>query len=102
MTIIFVRKIELQAGKDSQGLEMAKKLASHIKETQGLDVQLVRQLGGNPRMIAWTSRYDNLAAFETTMKKMQADDIFQAMSQEAAGIYKEGTVEDQLLKIIDQ
>jgi hypothetical protein len=32
MTLIFVRKIELQAGKDSQGLEMAKKLASHIKE----------------------------------------------------------------------
>ncbi|MFQ3197127.1 MAG: hypothetical protein ACI8R9_001883 [Paraglaciecola sp.] len=102
MTIIFVRKVELQAGKDYEGLGMAKKFASHIKETQGLDVQLVRQLGGNPRMIAWTSRHENLAAFEATMKKMEADDVYQAMSQEAAGIYKEGTVEDQLLKIIDQ
>jgi hypothetical protein len=100
MTIIFVRKVELQAGKDSEGLKMAMKFVSHIKESQGLNVQLVRQLGGNPRMIAWTSRYDNLAIFETTMKKMEADEIYQAMSQEAAGIYKESTIEDQILQTI--
>jgi hypothetical protein len=102
MTIIFVRKIELQAGKDYEGLEMAKNLASHIKETQGLDVQLVRQLGGKPRMIAWTSRHENLADFETTMEKMEADKVYQAMFHEAAVIFKDGTIEDQLLKIIDQ
>jgi hypothetical protein len=36
------------------------------------------------------------------MEKMEADKVYQAMSHEAAGIFKDGTIEDQLLKIIDQ
>jgi hypothetical protein len=101
MTIIFVRKVELQAGKENIGLEMAQKFVTHIEETQEINVQLIRQIGGNPRMIAWTSRYENLAAYEATMEKIEADDVYQAMSQEVASIYKDGTLEDQLLQTID-
>jgi hypothetical protein len=101
MTIIFVRKVELQAGKENIGLEMAQKFVTHIEETQEINVQLIRQIGGNPRMIAWTSRYANLAAYEVTMEKIEADDVYQAMSQEVASIYKDGTLEDQLLQTIE-
>jgi hypothetical protein len=101
MTIIFVRKVELQAGKENIGLEMAQKFVTHIEETQEINVQLIRQIGGNPRMIAWTSRYANLAAYEATMEKIEADDVYQAMSQEVASIYKDGTLEDQLLQTIE-
>ncbi|MFT5690898.1 MAG: hypothetical protein ACI92E_000221 [Oceanicoccus sp.] len=101
MTIIFVRSVELQAGKDHAGLEMAQKFASHIKENQGLDVQLIRQIGGNPRTIAWTSRHENLAAFEATMQKIETDNVYQAMSQESAGIFKDGTLADQIYQTIE-
>ncbi len=101
MTIIFVRSVELQAGKDQAGLEMAQKFVSHLKEAQGLDVQLVRQIGGNPRTIAWTSRHDSLAAYESNMEKIESDDVYQAMSQEAGGIYKDGTLADQIYQTID-
>lgn len=101
MSIIFVRRVELQAGKDQAGLEMAQKFVSHIKEIQGLDVLLVRQIGGNPRSIAWTSRHESLAAYETNMQNIEANDVYQAMLQEAAEIYKDGTLEDQLLQIIE-
>jgi hypothetical protein len=40
MTIIFIHNVELQAGKDQAGLEMAQKIVSHIKETRDLDAQL--------------------------------------------------------------
>jgi len=101
MAIIFVRSVELQAGKDQSGLDMAQKFVSHIKEAQGLEIQLLRQIGGNPRSIAWTSRHENLAAYESNMEKIETDDVYQAMTQEAAGIYKDGTLADQLYQTID-
>jgi hypothetical protein len=101
MTIIFVRRVELQAGKDQEGLDMAQKFVSHIKKTHGLEIQLVRQIGGNPRTIAWTSRHDSLAAFETNMHEIETNEVYQAMSQEAGGMYKDGTLADQLYATID-
>ncbi len=101
MTIIFVRKAEIQSGKDLAGLEMAKKFASHIEETHGTEVQLLRQIGGNPRLIAWTSRHENLGEFEANMGKIETDAAYQKMVQEASNIFKDGSLEDQLLQIIE-
>ena len=80
---------------------MAQKFVSHIKEAQGLEIQLIRQVGGNPRTIAWTSRHDSLAAFEANMQAIETNEVYQAMSQEAGGIFKDGTLADQLYATID-
>jgi hypothetical protein len=42
-----------------------------------------------------------LAAFETNMREIETNEVYQAMSQEAAGIYKDGTLADQLYETID-
>ncbi len=70
---VWVRTASVAQGKFA-AYTWAKEIAACVKDCTGVDVEVLRPVGGgNPYRIGWSMRVADLAAIETANKRLAAD-----------------------------
>jgi hypothetical protein len=94
--IVFVRTANFARGKTAEAIAFAQKIAEHIKDKHGVELQILLPVGGNPLRVAWTSRHDSLADVEQLLGKLMADQDYMNMVREGGENFIEGSINDQM------
>jgi hypothetical protein len=71
--IAFNRVACIAPGKTSSAIAFAHEITAYMKESYGVDLEVLLPIGGNPQRIAWSARYKDLAALEAVNTKILGD-----------------------------
>jgi hypothetical protein len=96
MTIVFIRTATIGPGKTTQATEFAGKIASFIKDKHGLQLRVLRPIGGNPNRIAWVARHESLAALEEFHTKLFGDKAYWEIAERAGDLFLAGSLHDAI------
>ena len=94
--IFFVRTISIAPGKNAEAMAFAHKVTKYIKDAFKRDVKISMPIGGNPNRIAFSSRYADLAEFESAASQMMADADYQKLVAGNAANVIPGSVHDEV------
>lgn len=94
--ITFVRTAGIAPGKTGAALTFAKEIAAYMKGSYGVELEVLRPIGGNPQRVAWATRYPNLAALETVNNKLVTDARYWEMVNAATGNFIAGSLTDAI------
>ena len=98
--IAFVRVASVKPGKQGAAVTFAKEISAFLKASYHLDMEILRPVGGNPQRIAWSARYADMAAMETTTTKMLADPKYWELVNGAAECFIGGATHDAIWQTI--
>jgi hypothetical protein len=72
--ITWVRTAGIQEGKMNEAFTWAVKVAAYLnKKFKGMDVQVMRNVGGPLYQVHWVCNYESLGAFEKRWKEVESD-----------------------------
>jgi hypothetical protein len=94
--IAFVRTAHIKPGKTGDAMKFAHAMGSFLKGSYGVEVELLRPIGGNPQRLAWSSRYADLAAMEAFNNKLLADAKYWELVNAAAECFIAGSTRDNI------
>ena len=94
--IAFVRTSSVATGKVGNAMAFAKEISAYIKSHFGVEVTVLTPIGGNPWRVAWSSRYQDLAALQAMMHKMTADQGFWELANKNADCFLAGATHDAI------
>ncbi len=83
-----------------EALAFAHQVAKHIKEKHGTTLELLMPVGGNPNRIAWLSRYESLAQWESLAAKLLADGDYMALLARNGAHFLPGSAHDEIWRAI--
>lgn len=98
--IAFVRVASVKPGKTGAALAFAKEISGFLKSAHKLDVEVLMPIGGEVQRVAWSSRYTDLAALETTMNNMTADTKYWEMVNAASDCFIPGSFHDAIWRTV--
>ncbi len=69
---------------------------------EGVEVQVLRNIGGQVFQVHWVSRYASLASYEQHWKGLEADEGYQAQitKARAAGLFIGSSIVDRLYEVL--
>jgi len=94
--IFFVLTISIAPGKNADAIAFAHKATQYTKDKFKRDTQISIPIGGNPNRIAFSSRYADLAEFESVATQMMADGDYQKLVAGNAANIIPGTTHDEV------
>jgi hypothetical protein len=94
--ISFVRVAGVAPGRTSAAIGFAQEMAAYMKNTYGVELEVLRPIGGNPQRIAWSARHKDLAAVEAVTAKTLADKQYWAMVGKASENFVAGSMRDTI------
>jgi hypothetical protein len=94
--IAFVRTACIAPGKNAAAMTFARAIAAHLKTTQGIELEVLRPIGGNPSRIAWSARYKDLATFETVTAKLAGDNAYWELVGKNSDCFLAGSFNDAI------
>lgn len=98
--ISFVRVAGVAPGKTAAALGFAHEVAGYMKATYGVEMEVLRPIGGNPQRVAWSVRYPDLAALETVSTKLLSDKEYWSMVGKASDNFVAGSMHDTLWQTV--
>ncbi len=98
--IYAVRSADVKHGKLEETFEWAVRVAAHVNEKQGTNLQVLRNVGGAGQRVHWVATYDSLAAYEEIGAKIVADEGYQALVAELRDKELLGDWEDNLFATV--
>jgi hypothetical protein len=98
--IFFVRTISIAPGKNPDAMAFAHKITKYIKDTFKRDIHISMPIGGNPNRIAFSSRYADLAEFESATTQMMADADYQKLVMGNAANVIPGSTHDEVWRTL--
>lgn len=97
--ITFVRTANIHDGKAQEAMAWAIKAAGYISENLGVNLQVMRNIGGMVSQVHWVANYESLSDFEAAMAKIEADAGYQqllAEGRDAGGLFAASSIVDNL------
>jgi hypothetical protein len=98
--ITFVRTARIALGKTPSALAHAAEVATHLKAAHGVDVEVLRPIGGNPARVAWAVRLPSLAALEDHLQRLAVDKAYGELVRLGAENWLPGSVHDDLWQTV--
>lgn len=100
--ITAVRTATMTDGNAMAGFAWAVKVGGHITQNVGINVQVLRNIGGPVNQVHWVSNYESLADYEAGLKKIYEDAGFQQLFAEAAEqkLFVSSSIVDSLYETI--
>jgi len=98
--ISFVRTAGVAPGKTSSAIAFAHEIATYMKTTYGVELQVLRPIGGNPQRIAWSARYKDLAALEHVNQKILTDKHYWEIVGKASDNFIAGSMRDSIWQTV--
>lgn len=78
----------------------AKEIAAYVKGSHGVELEVLRPIGGNPQRVAWSARYPDLATMETFTNKLLADAKYWELVNSGAECFIAGTAHDGIWQTV--
>ncbi len=94
--IFFVRTVSIAPGKNADAIAFAHKVTQYVKDKFKRDIHISMPIGGNPNRIAFSSRYADLAEFESASTQLMADSDWQKLVAGNAANIIPGSVHDEI------
>jgi hypothetical protein len=94
--INFVRVAGIAPGKTAAAIGFAHEIAAYMKSAYGVELEVMRPIGGNPQRIAWSARYADMAALEAVNNKTLADKRYWEMVGKASDNFVGGSMRDTM------
>jgi len=98
--ISFVRTANVAPGKTASAIGFAHEIAAYMKDAYGVELEVLRPVGGNPQRIAWSARYKDLAAMEAVSQKSLADKRYWEIVAKATDIFIGGSMRDSIWQTV--
>jgi hypothetical protein len=98
--INFVRVAGVAPGKTASAIGFAHEIAAYMKSAYGVELEVLRPVGGNPQRIAWSARYKDLAALEAVNTKTLADKQYWALVNKASDNFVAGSLRDTIWQAV--
>ncbi len=92
---VWVRTASVAQGKFA-AYTWAKEAAAFVKESAGVDVEVLKPISGNPYRISWSFRAADLAAIETANKRLAADPRYMELLAKGAENFIPGSAFDAI------
>lgn len=97
--IRFVRTVHIQPGRLRPVMRGLLAIAQHVKATHGIDVQVAMPIGGNPNRISTMTKLRDMAAVETTLATLMADEVYTRLVEEIAPHLTSDGTHDEVWKV---
>ena len=96
--ITAVRTANIHDGKANEAVAWAIKTATYVSENLGVNLQVMRNVGGPVFQLHWVSNYESLAAYEAAMARIEADEGYQGLLAEGRnqGLFIASSIIDNL------
>ncbi len=94
--IHFVRTAGIAPGKTATALGFAREVSAHMKASYGVEIEVLRPIGGNPQRVAWTARYKDLAAMESVNLRLLDDKAYWTLVNQASDNFIAGSIHDAI------
>jgi hypothetical protein len=98
--IAFYRSAAIAPGRLASTMTFAREVVAHITATTGAEVSVALPIGGNPNRIAWSTRHDSLADFDTMMLTLMADPGYVELLAKNSDNFIPGSVHDEIWRVI--
>jgi hypothetical protein len=98
--IAFVRTAGVAPGKTGAAIAFAHEIAAYMKSAYGVELEVLRPIGGNPQRIAWSTRYKDLAAMEEVSTKSLADKQYWAIVNKGSDNFVPGSMHDAIWQTV--
>lgn len=98
--IAFVRTAGVLPGKTRAAIGFAHEVAAYMKSAYGVDLEVLRPIGGNPQRIAWSARYKDLAALEAVNAKSLDDKGYWAIVNKGSDHFVAGSMHDTIWQTV--
>ena len=95
----FNRTLMTGVGQAAVARDFAARITNHVNETLGMTMEWGVQVFDEGRIV-WTAEYPTLAAYEQDLEKLTADATYWKLSQEAKGMFVDGSLKDTLVGIM--
>jgi hypothetical protein len=90
----------IAAGKTTNAIAFAHQIAAYMKEAYGLELEVLLPIGGNPQRIAWSTRYNDLAAFDAVSSKLLTDKHYWEIVGKGTENFIAGSMRDSIWRVI--
>jgi len=98
--IVITRTASIAPGKTRDAIAFGHQVAQYIKEKHGTTLEVLMPIGGNPARIAWHTRYESLAQWETLTAKLLADKAYMELVSQHAETFLPASVHDHIWRTI--
>jgi hypothetical protein len=98
--IAFVRTAGIAPGKTASAIAFAHEIAAYMKSNYGVELEVMLPVGGNPARIAWSARYENLAALETVNAKSLTDKRYWEIVGKNIDLFMPGSLNDAIWRSV--
>ena len=98
--IAITRTASIAPGKTRDAVAFGHQVAKYIKEKHGTTLEVLMPIGGNPARIAWHTRYESLAQWETLTTKLLADKAYMEIASKHTETFLPGSVCDHIWRTI--
>jgi hypothetical protein len=98
--IAFTRSASIGPGKTANAIRFGHDVAKLIKDRHGITLELLMPIGGNPGRIAWHTRYENLAQWESLIGKLMADKDYMDLVAKSSDAFLAGSVHDDIWRTL--
>lgn len=98
--IAFVRTASIAPGKTAGAIAFAHEIAAYMKSSYGVDLEVLLPVGGNPSRIAWSTRYENLAALDAVNTKTLADKKYWEIVGKNSDLFLAGSINDAMWRSV--
>jgi hypothetical protein len=87
-------------GKTGTAIAFAHEIAAYMKSAYGVELEVLRPIGGNPQRVAWSARYKDLAAMEEVSTKSLADKQYWAIVNKGSDNFVPGSMHDSIWQTV--
>lgn len=98
--IAFNRVASIAPGKTGETVAFAHQISAYMKDAYGVQLEVLMPIGGNPQRIAWTARYQDLAALEAVNTRLLADTKYWEIVNKATACFLPGSVNDSIWRVV--
>ena len=85
--ITSVRTFTIQSGSQREAIGALKEIASYLSQNFGSEGRIERNISGSPNKVHYIAENESLAAYESRLKKVQADETIMSMYTEFVKTY---------------
>lgn len=92
--------MSVKPGKTGAAMMSAKEIAAYVKGSHGVELEVLRPIGGNPQRLAWSARHADLAALDAFTHKLIADAKYWELINGSAECFIPGSAYDSIWQTI--
>ena len=98
--IAFNRVASIAPGKTGHAVVFAHEIAAYMKSAYGVELEVMMPVGGKTQRIAWSTRYQDLAALDAVGGKILGDKKYWDIVNKSSDYFLPGSINDSMWRTV--